>query len=207
MRHNGPRRFGIRMDIIAALSRTVPFAFTSGINLYATIAVIGLSSRFGLVDLPEQFRAFEHPAVIAGAIALYAIEFVADKIPWVDSLWDTVHTIVRPVGGALVAVTALGHATPAVQGLVALIGGSVALSTHLTKAGTRAVANTSPEPFSNWLLSIVEDVFAIGLAYVAMNHPVVALITCVVLLGVIGLCASALIRAVRRRAQRRRSVA
>jgi hypothetical protein len=176
MRHNGPRRFGIRMDIIAALSRTVPFAFTSGINLYATIAVIGLSSRFGLVDLPEQFRAFEHPAVIAGAIALYAIEFVADKIPWVDSLWDTVHTIVRPVGGALVAVTALGHATPAVQGLVALIGGSVALSTHLTKAGTRAVANTSPEPFSNWLLSIVEDVFAIGLAYVAMNHPVVALI-------------------------------
>ena len=104
------------MDIVAALGRTIPFAFASGINLYATIAVMGLSSRFGLVDLPEQFRAFEHPAVIAGAIALYAIEFFADKIPWVDSLWDAVHTIVRPVGGAIVAVTALGHATPAIAG-------------------------------------------------------------------------------------------
>ena len=191
------------MDIITALGRTIPFAFASGINLYATIAVMGLSSRFGLVDLPDQFRAFDHPAVIAGAIALYAIEFFADKIPWVDSLWDAVHTIVRPVGGALVAVTALGHATPAAQGLVALIGGSVALTTHLTKAGTRAVANTSPEPFSNWLLSIVEDIFAIGFSYVALSHPLLALTVCVVLLVVIALCASALVRAVRRRAQRR----
>jgi hypothetical protein len=123
------------MDIITALGRTIPFAFASGINLYATIAVMGLSSRFGLVDLPDQFRAFDHPVVIAGAIALYVIEFFADKIPWVDSLWDAVHTIVRPVGGALVAVTALGHATPAAQGLIAALGGSVALATHLTRPG------------------------------------------------------------------------
>jgi heme exporter protein D len=191
------------MDIVAALGRTIPFAFASGINLYATIAVMGLCSRFGLVDLPDQFRAFEHPAVIAGAVALYAIEFFADKIPWIDSLWDALHTVVRPVGGAIVAVTALGHATPAVQGLVALLGGSVALTTHLTKAGTRAVANTSPEPFSNWLLSTVEDVFAIGFSYVALSHPTLALTVCVVLLVVIALCASALIRAVRRRRARR----
>jgi hypothetical protein len=194
------------MDIVNALGRTLPFAFASGINLYATIAVMGLSSRFGLVDLPEQFRAFEHPVVIAGAIALYAIEFFADKIPWLDSLWDAVHTIVRPLGGALVAVTALGHATPAVQGIVALLGGSVALTTHLTKAGTRAVANTSPEPFSNWLLSTVEDVFVIGFSYVALNHPVLALAVALVLLVLIALSASALIRAFRRRAQRRRSL-
>jgi hypothetical protein len=106
-----------------------------------------------------------------------------------------------------VAVTALGHATPAVQGLVALVGGSVALTTHLTKAGTRAVANTSPEPFSNWLLSTTEDVFVIGFSYVALNHPVLALAVCLVLLVLIALSASALIRAVRRRSQRRRSLA
>jgi hypothetical protein len=187
------------MDIILALGRTIPFAFASGINLYATIAVIGLAARFGLVDLPDQFRAFDHPAVIGAAVALYVLEFLADKIPWIDSLWDGVHTIVRPVGGAIVAVTALGQATPVAQGLVALIGGSVALTTHLTKAGTRAVANTSPEPFSNWLLSIVEDIFAIGFSYVAISHPLLALTVCVVLLAVIALCASALIGAVRRR--------
>jgi hypothetical protein len=191
------------MDIISALGRTIPFAFASGINLYATIAVMGLAARFGLVDLPEQFRAFDHPAVIGGAIALYTIEFFADKIPWVDSLWDAVHTIVRPIGGALVAVTALGHATPAGQGLVALLGGSVALTTHLTKAGTRAVANTSPEPFSNWLLSLLEDAFAIGLSYVALNHPALALSVCVALLVLIAFGASALVRAVRRRGRAR----
>src|SRR3978361_433267 len=120
------------MDMVNALGRTLPFAFASGINLYATVAVMGLASRFGLVDLPEQFRAFDHPAVIIVAIVLYAIEFFADKIPWVDSLWDAGHPSVRPIGGAVVAVTALGHATPAVQGLVALMGGSVALTTHLT---------------------------------------------------------------------------
>jgi hypothetical protein len=195
------------MDIASALGRTIPFAFASGINLYATVAVMGLSSRFGLVDLPEQFRAFDHPAVIAGALVLYAIEFFADKIPWVDSLWDAVHTIVRPIGGALVAVTALGQATPALQGLVALVGGSVALTTHLTKAGTRAVANTSPEPFSNWLLSVVEDVFVIGFSYVALSHPVLALGVCLALLVLIAYFASVLIRALRRRAQRRRSLA
>jgi hypothetical protein len=192
------------MEIVAALGRTIPFAFASGINLYATIAVMGLASRFGLVDLPEQFRAFDHPAVIAGAIVLYAIEFFADKVPWLDSLWDAVHTVIRPVGGAIVAVTALGHATPAAQGIVALLGGSVALTTHLTKAGTRAIANTSPEPFSNWLLSLVEDIFAIGFSYVALNHPVLALTVALLLLVVIALCASALVRAVRRRSRRKR---
>jgi hypothetical protein len=195
------------MDIILALGRTIPFAFASGINLYATVAVMGLAARFGLVDLPDQFRAFDHPVVIGTALTLYAIEFLADKIPWVDSLWDALHTIVRPVGGAIVAVTALGQAGPVTQGLIALIGGSVALTTHLTKAGTRAVANTSPEPFSNWLLSIVEDIFAIGFSYVAINHPLLALMVCVVLLAVIALCASALVRAIRGRRRRRRAPA
>ena len=103
------------MGAILTLGRTIPFAFASGINLYATVAVLGLCSRFHIVALPDQFKAFEHPAIISIALAMYVVEFVADKVPWFDSLWDTVHTIVRPIGGALVAVTALGDATAGAQ--------------------------------------------------------------------------------------------
>src|SRR4051812_35455138 len=137
------------MDLVAALGRIVPFAFASGINLYATIAVVGLCSRFHLIAIPDQFKAFDNPFIIAAAIGMFAIEFVADKIPWVDSIWDAVHTVIRPFGGAVVAISALGDASPVMQTVAALFGGSVALTTHLAKAGTRAAANTSPEPFSN----------------------------------------------------------
>src|SRR5262245_13084496 len=161
--------------MLTALGYTIPLAFASGLNVYATIAVLGLCSHYGLVALPEQFRAFDNPIVIGVALTMYAIEFVADKIPWFDTAWDAVHTVVRPLGGALVAVTALGDATPTTRVLAALAGGSVAMTTHLTKAGTRAAANTSPEPFSNWLLSLGEDVVAIAMTYGAIRHPLVAL--------------------------------
>jgi Domain of unknown function (DUF4126) len=187
------------MDLVTALGRVIPFALASGVNLYATVAVLGLCSRFGWVALPEQFQAFAHPAVIGVALTLYVVEFVADKIPWVDTAWDAVHTVIRPVGGALVAVTVLGDASPAVQGLAALLGGSVAMTAHVSKAGTRAVANASPEPFTNWILSFVEDLFAVGLSYVALQHPYVALLASIVVLTVIALSASLLIRAIRRR--------
>jgi hypothetical protein len=187
------------MDLVTALGRVIPFALASGVNLYATVAVLGLCSRFGWVALPEQFQAFAHPAVIGVALTLYVVEFVADKIPWVDTAWDAVHTVIRPVGGALVAVTVLGDASPAVQGLAALLGGSVAMTAHVSKAGTRAVANASPEPFTNWILSFVEDLFAVGLSYVALQHPYIALLASIVVLTVIALSASLLIRAIRRR--------
>jgi uncharacterized protein DUF4126 len=187
------------MAILTALANTVPLAFASGVNLYATVAVLGLCSHYGLVALPDQFRAFDNPIVIVAAIALYVVEFVADKIPWLDSAWDVVHTVVRPIGGALVAVTALGDASPAARALAALVGGSVAMTTHLTKAGTRAVANTSPEPFSNWALSLGEDVLAVGISYVALGHPMIALAIATALLVVIAACASYLVRAIRRR--------
>jgi hypothetical protein len=187
------------MDILTALGRTVPFAFASGINLYATVAVLGLCARFDLVELPQQFRAFDNSLVIGVALILYVVEFFADKIPWVDTMWDMVHTVVRPVGGALVAVTALGSASPTAEALAGLLGASVAMTTHLTKAGTRAAANTSPEPFSNWALSFAEDMFAVGLSYVAIQHPILALTVALVLLVVIIASASFLIRAVRRR--------
>jgi hypothetical protein len=187
------------MNVATALAHVIPFALASGVNLYATVAVLGLCARFEWVALPEQFQAFAHPAVIGVAIALYLVEFVADKIPWVDTAWDAVHTVIRPVGGALVAVAALGDASPFVQGLVALLGGSVAMSAHVSKAGTRAVANASPEPFTNWALSFVEDLFAIGLSYVALQHPYIALLVSIVVLTIIALSASLLIRGIRRR--------
>ena len=171
------------MELAVVLGRTIAFALAAGVNVYATVALIGLSVRFGWVDLPPQFDAFSSDVVIGAAAVMYLLEFFADKIPYVDTVWDVVHTVIRPLGGALIAVTSLGEASPAAAGLAALLGGAVATSSHLTKASTRAVANTSPEPFSNWTLSLAEDVFVFGLGYLALAHPVAAL---VVALGVLG---------------------
>jgi hypothetical protein len=163
------------MDVLATLGRTLGFSLAAGVNLYATVALVGLAARFGWVTLPEQFQVFNNPWVIGVAGVLYVVEFFADKIPWVDTIWDAVHTFVRPVGGALIAVAALGDASPTVEGLVALLGGAVAAGSHATKAGTRVAANASPEPFSNWALSIIEDVFVVGLGLVTLKFPVLAL--------------------------------
>jgi hypothetical protein len=186
----------------SAFAQIIPLAFAAGVNVYATVAVLGLCSHYGLVALPEQFRAFDHPVVIGVALTMYLIEFVADKIPWFDSLWDTIHTVIRPLGGALVAVTALGDASPAATALAGLVGGSIAMTTHVTKASTRAAANTSPEPFSNWLLSLGEDVLAVGFTYGALAHPLVAVTIAVGLLIAIAACASIIVGAVRRRFNR-----
>jgi hypothetical protein len=193
------RSYNYQVDLLNALTGTLPFAFTSGVNLYATVAVLGLCSHFGLVALPDQFRALDNPWVIGIAAVMYVVEFVADKVPWLDTAWDAVHTVIRPLGGALVAMSALGNAGPGLQAAAALIGGSVALTTHLTKAGTRAVVNTSPEPFTNWALSVGEDLFVIGLTWVAVQHPVLATAIAVVLLAAIVATGSILWRAVRRR--------
>ena len=181
------------------LSQTVPLAFAAGLNVYATIAVIGLSGRFALVSLPESLRVFENPWVIGVALAMFTIEFIADKVPWFDSVWDAVHTLIRPLGGAFIAMTAIGDASPAATTIAALIGGSTALTTHFMKAGARAAANTSPEPFSNWLLSLGEDVVAVSISYAALTHPVLALTIAGALLLLILACASLIVRALRRR--------
>ena len=189
--------------MLTALGYTIPLAFASGLNVYATVAVLGLCSHYGLVALPPQFRAFDNPIVITVALAMYLVEFVADKIPWLDSLWDMVHTVVRPVGGAIIAVTALGDASPTATTLAALLGGSVAMTTHLTKAGTRAAANTSPEPFSNWILSFGEDVLAVSISYGALKHPMLALAIVTAILLVMLAFVSVIVRAIKRRFVRR----
>lgn len=175
------------------------FAFAAGLNLYAAVAILGLAGRFGWVELPSQFGVFNNDWVIGAALVMYVVEFVADKVPWVDSMWDSVHTAIRPLGGALIAMTAIGDASPAVEGLAALLGGTLAAGTHLTKSGTRAVANTSPEPFSNWTLSFGEDVFVIGLAWLALQYPVAAFVVVAVLTTLIVIFLTLIIRWARRR--------
>jgi uncharacterized membrane protein (UPF0182 family) len=185
------------MDLIT-LGRTLGFSFAAGVNLYATVAILGLASRYGWVELPAQFQVFNHDVVIGAAIVMYVVEFFADKIPYFDSLWDMIHTFIRPVGGALIAVATLGDASTPVEGLVALLGGTIAASSHLTKTSTRAVANTSPEPLSNWALSLGEDVFVVGLGYLALKHPIAALVVAAALLCAIVIFAAVIIRTVRR---------
>ena len=191
------------MEIIASLGRTMGFSFAAGINLYATVAILGLASRYQWVTLPEQFRAFDNDWVIGTALVLYVVEFIADKIPWFDSVWDTIHTAIRPIGGAVIAVTTLGDASPTTEVLVGLVGGTLAAGTHFTKAGTRAVANTSPEPFSNWALSLGEDIFVVSLGFLALKYPVAAALVVIGGVIVILLFATFIIRAVRRRWGRR----
>lgn len=181
--------------MIALLGRTAAFSFAAGLNLYATVAVIGLASRFDWVALPPQFAIFDSNVVIGAALVLYLLEFFADKIPYVDTAWDIVHTAIRPLGGAFVAAASVGDVSPAAQGLAALLGGTLAAGSHLTKAGTRAVANTSPEPFSNWALSLAEDGLVVGLGVLALTYPVTALIVTAVLVGLMAVFAAAILRA------------
>jgi hypothetical protein len=185
------------MELLISLGRTLGFSLTSGVNLYATVAVLGLAARFQWVSLPPQYQVFNNDWIIAGAVILYLVEFVADKIPWVDSLWDSVHTVIRPIGGAAVAIATLGDASPGFQTLIGVAGGAIAAGSHLTKASTRVAANASPEPFSNWFLSVTEDVFVLGLGLLALKYPLAALVITILILVVIVLALGWIVRTLR----------
>lgn len=185
------------MDL-TTLGRTLGFSFAAGVNLYATVAILGLAARYHWVTLPPQFEVFNNNVVIGAAIVLYVVEFFADKIPYVDTLWDMLHTAIRPIGGALIAVATLGDASPAMEGLVALLGGTVAAGSHLTKTSTRAAANASPEPFSNWILSFGEDLFVVSLGFLALQYPVVAFGVVILLSVLVAIFAVVIVRTVRR---------
>lgn len=191
------------MELLVTLGRTLGFSFAAGVNLYATIAILGLASRFDWVALPPQFAVFDSNWVIGTAIACYLVEFVADKVPWVDTAWDAVHTVIRPIGGAFIAVTTLGESSSGAQAAAALLGGGVAAVSHVTKASTRVAANASPEPISNWALSLFEDVFVVGLGTLALAFPVLAFAVAIGLLALIALFSVAIVRVFRRRRERR----
>lgn len=171
------------MEALVKLSSVMGLSMTSGINLYATVAVVGFVTKFDMIKgLPPEFKAFDNNAVILIAVLLYLCEFAADKIPGFDSLWDSIHTIIRPFGAALVSLTVIGEADPAVEVMAALLGASLALATHTAKAGTRLIVNTSPEPFTNVAVSVAEDVGVMGFALLVMSHPYISLAASIVLL-------------------------
>jgi hypothetical protein len=186
------------MELLASLGRMLGFSFAAGINLYATTAILGLATHFHWVDLPPQYRVFDNPWIIGGALVLYVVEFAADKIPWIDSMWDAVHTVIRPLGGALIAVAAMGQVSPEAETFIALAGGALAAGTHLTKAGTRVVANASPEPFSNWILSLSEDGFVVALGLLALKYPLATAFVVIALLVVMLAMAAWLVGKLRR---------
>ncbi len=154
---------------IIALSMGV--AWASGINLYAAILTLGLLGYSGNLTLPTDLQVLANPVVLFAAGAMYLIEFAADKVPGVDNAWDTLHTFIRIPAGAALAAGAVGAVDPAVTLAAALVGGSLAASTHATKAGSRALINTSPEPFSNWAASLSEDALAIAGIWTALHYP------------------------------------
>ncbi len=160
------------MNPVETLSLVLGAGFSSGLNLYATVATLGLLQRFGIIHLPVQLEILAHPWVLGIAGALYLLEFFADKIPYVDTIWDLIHTFIRPPAAALLAFAAAGAAPPEWRWGAALLAGGVALASHGTKASARAAVNTSPEPFSNWVLSFGEDLLAVWLTWMAAAHPV-----------------------------------
>jgi hypothetical protein len=186
------------IESIATLGRAMGFSFAAGINLYATVAMLGLASRYQWVALPDQYRVFDNDWIIGAAIVLYVVEFIADKVPWVDTMWDAIHTVIRPIGGVVIAVTSLGEASPATEVLVGLLGGTLAAGSHFSKAGTRAIANTSPEPFSNWILSLSEDAFVVSLGVLALKYPEAAAVVVIVCSILIVVFAAVMYRAIRR---------
>src|SRR5437764_3618188 len=180
IRHCRDRRFADipRMDRFNPIAIALSLACLAGIDLYLTVSVTGIAIHLHWVTLAPSYQSLEvlgHPWIIAIAGVMYALEFFADKVPWLDSAWDTVHTIIRPIGGALLAIQVLGHHSAIVDVLVILLGGSASLVTHTAKASTRLVANSSPEPASNIGLNIIEDVGVFGGLALIHYNPVLAL--------------------------------
>jgi hypothetical protein len=163
----------VPLDLAQLAALAAALGWASGVRLYAVVFITGAAGYLGWLPLPAGLQILQNPLVLAGAFVLFVVEFVADKIPAVDTLWDAVHTFIRIPAGAALAAGALGadHATWAV--LAALAGGTLAATAHTAKATTRAAANTSPEPVSNWLLSLAGDAAVPTMLWLAVAHPVV----------------------------------
>lgn len=174
------------METLQLLGAALGLATLAGINLYLTVFVAGLAIQQGWITLHpqyEQLAVLGDPWIVGVAGVLFFFEFFADKVPWIDSLWDSLHTLIRPIGGALLAITVLGDSDPVYDVLVGLLGGGVALTAHGMKAGTRLLANASPEPFSNLGLSLVEDAAVLGGLALIYHSPIAALVIALVVAG------------------------
>lgn len=158
-------------ELITTLALVMGVGWASGINLYAAVAVLGFAGISGNLELPPDLQVLQNPLVIGLACLMYVVEFFADKTPGVDSGWDTLHTFIRIPAGVLLAAGAVGDVAPALQVGAGLVGGTMAAGSHFTKASSRLLINTSPEPFSNWGASISEDLLVFGGLWTMLNHP------------------------------------
>jgi hypothetical protein len=192
----------IAVNPIHALGLVLGAGFSSGLNVYATVATLGLLQRLGIIHLPRPLEALAHPWVLTIAIGLYLIEFLADKIPYLDTAWDLIHTFIRPPAAALLAYAATGGVPAEWRWGATLLAGGVALASHGTKASARAAVNTSPEPFSNWALSLGEDALAVWLTWMATIHPLAAIIFAAGLLALSAFLLHHLFRFARKAIQR-----
>ena len=159
-------------QIVGLVALTMGVGWASGINLYATVLMLGVLNNMGHITLPDELLIVSDPLVLMAAGFMYFVEFFADKIPGVDTGWDALHTFVRIPAGAALAAGAVGDMSPAVALSAALVGGGLAASSHAAKAGSRVLINTSPEPVTNWTASISEDLMVLGGLWAALNHPI-----------------------------------
>ncbi len=162
--------------LLATLALTMGASWASGINLYAALLVLGMGGASGNIDLPPDLEVLQNPMVMMAAGFMYFIEFFVDKTPGADTAWDTLHTFIRIPAGAMLAAGAVGDVTPALEIAAGILGGTLSASSHATKAGTRLLINTSPEPFSNWTASISEDLLVLGGLWAALSHPLLFLV-------------------------------
>jgi hypothetical protein len=190
------------MNPMETLGLALGAGFSSGLNLYATIATLGLLERFGVIHLPPSLHGLSHSAVLGIAVVLYVLEFFADKIPYIDTAWDVIHTFIRPPAAAFLAFSAAGAAPAEWRWGAALLAGGIALTSHGTKASARAAVNTTPEPFSNWILSFGEDALAVWLTWMATVHPVATTAIVVALLALSAYLLFHLFRFARRACQK-----
>ncbi len=161
------------MDIFSSIGLLLGSSWASGVNLYLSMAGLGIAHRMEWIKLPGNLEVLSHPLIVGVAIFLFVIEFVVDKVPYVDSVWDSVHTFIRPIASAVLGYMAMGDAGSVIQILIALLTGGIALDSHLTKATTRLAINASPEPVSNSIASVTKDATVIGALYLIINHPIV----------------------------------
>lgn len=173
------------MDPITIIALTLGVGWASGINLYAAILALGVMHNMGAIVLPADLVILASPLVIFAAGFMYLVEFVTDKIPGIDSGWDALHTFIRIPAGAILAAQAVGDVSPALSLAAGLVGGSLAATSHFTKAGTRLMINASPEPFSNWTASLAEDVAVIAGLWIALQHPAIFLVLLVAFLALV----------------------
>jgi hypothetical protein len=172
-------------DTLAALAIALGAGWASGLNAYATVLVLGGAERLGLITLPHDLQALGSPWVLGVAAVLFALNFLADKIPYIDSINDMLHTFVRIPAGALLAYGAAGDLSPEVAIIAGLLGGTLAAGTHIAKSGSRALINTSPEPFSNIAASLAEDASVVGGLALALAHPITFLCLLAIFIGLL----------------------